>query len=131
MRGKPLGNPCCKEASQKLLGRKRHGAGLAAMGIVLPAKTHRRIRDREQAVVGDSDAMSVAGQIVKDVFWSAEGWLETDDPVPLQQSAQKGEEVLLDCKCPALTIEHELVVAKTFPQNLARILLAAVFLLPG
>jgi hypothetical protein len=65
-----------EEASQKLLWRKRHGAWLAAMGVILPTKTHRGIRDREQAVVGDGDAMSVAGQIVEDVFWSAEGGLD-------------------------------------------------------
>jgi len=61
--------------------------------------------------------MSVAGQIVKDVFWSAEGWLGVDDPVLLEQSAQKGDEVLLDCEGPALTIEHELVIAKSTPQS--------------
>lgn len=63
------------------------------------------------------DAMRVAGQIVKGVFWSAEGWLGIDDPVLLKQSAQKGDEVLLDCEWPALTIEEELVVAKSTPQS--------------
>jgi|SRR5207244_1016904 len=105
------------EAPQKLLRRKRHGAGLAAMGVILPAKTHRGVGDREQPVVGDGDAVSVAGQIVKDVFWSAEGGLGIDDPVLLKQSAQKGDEVLLDCECPALTVEYELVVAKSTPQS--------------
>jgi hypothetical protein len=106
-----------QEAPQKLLWRESHSAWFAAMGVILPAKTHRRIRDREQAVVGDGDAMSVTGQIVKDVFWSAEGWFGIDDPVLLQQSAQKGDEVLFDCEWPALTIEHELVVAKSTPQT--------------
>lgn len=87
------------------------------MGVILPAKTHRGVGDREQAVVGDGDAVSVAGQIVKDVFWSAEGGLGIDDPVLLKQSAQKGDEVLLDCECPALTVEYELVVAKSTPQS--------------
>jgi hypothetical protein len=63
------------------------------MGVILPTKTHRGIRDREQGVVGDGDAMSVAGQIVKDVFWSAKGGLGIDDPVLLKQSAQKRDEV--------------------------------------
>jgi len=66
------------------------------MGVILPAKTHRGVGDREQPVVGDGDAVSVAGQVVKDVFWSAEGGLGIDDPVLLKQSAQKGDEVLLD-----------------------------------
>ena len=87
------------------------------MGVILPAKTHRGIGDREQSVVGDSDAMSVAGQIVKDVFCSAEGGLGIDDPVLLKQSAQKSDEVLLHCEWPTLTIEDELVVAKSTPQS--------------
>jgi hypothetical protein len=66
---------------------------------------------------GDGDAMRVAGQIVKDVFWSAEGALGIDDPVLFEPSAEKGEEVLLDCEWPALTREHKLVVAKSTPQS--------------
>ena len=40
-----------------------------------------------------------------------------DDPVLLKQSAQKGDEVLLDCEWPALPIEPELVVAESTPQS--------------
>ena len=68
-------------------------------------------------MVGDSDAMSVAGQIVKNVFCSAEGGLGIDDPVLLKQSAQKSDEVLLHCEWPTLTLEDELVVAKSTPQS--------------
>src|SRR5947209_2440315 len=103
MRGKPLGNTCC---------RKRHCHGRNPSSENSP-----RSRRPEQAVVGDGDAVSVAGQIVKDVFWSAEGGLGIDDPVLLKQSAQKGDEVLLECECPALTVEYELVVAKSTPQS--------------
>ena len=63
------------------------------MGVILPAKTHRGVGDREQAVVGDGDAVSVAGQIVKDVFWSAEGGLGIDDPVLTAQTSQKLSEL--------------------------------------
>ena len=106
-----------QEAPQKLFGRECHDAWPAAVRLVFPAETHFGIRDREQAVVGDGDAMRVAGQIVKDVLWSAEGWLGIDDPVLLKQSAQKGDEVLLDCEWTALTIEQELVAAKSTPQS--------------
>lgn len=61
--------------------------------------------------------MSVAGQIVKDVFRSAEGGLGIDDPVLLKQSAQKSDEVLLHCEWPTRTIEEELVVAESTPQS--------------
>ena len=61
--------------------------------------------------------MGVAGQVVENMLGTAEGWLGVDDPVLLEQSAQKGDEVLLDCEGPALTIEHELVIAKSMPQS--------------
>ncbi len=106
-----------QEAPQKLFGRECHDAWPAAVRVVSPAEAHFGIRNREQAVVGDGDAMRIAGQIMKYVFWSAEGWLGIDDPVLLKQSAQKGDEVLLDCEWPALTIEQELVVAKSTLQS--------------
>jgi len=56
--------------------------------------------------------MSVTGQIVKDMFCSAERGPGIDDPVRLKQSTQKSDEVLLHCEWPTLTIEDELVVAK-------------------
>jgi hypothetical protein len=40
-------------------------------------------------MVGDGDAMSVTGQIVKDMFRSAERWLGIDDPVLLKERAQE------------------------------------------
>jgi hypothetical protein len=36
-------------------------------------------------VVGDGDAVGIAGQVVKDVLRSAEGRLGIDDPVLLEQ----------------------------------------------
>ncbi len=68
-------------------------------------------------MVGDGDAMSVTGQIVKDVFRSSEGRLGVHDPVLLEQSAQEGGEVFLVRQGSALAIEHELVVAKSTPQS--------------
>jgi hypothetical protein len=32
-------------------------------------------------MVGDGDAMGVAGQVVENMFGAAEGWLGVDDPV--------------------------------------------------
>jgi hypothetical protein len=43
-------------------------------------------------MVGDGDAMSVTGQIVKDMFRSAERWLGIDDPVLLKERAQESSE---------------------------------------
>ena len=72
-----------EEAAQELLRRERHGALLAVVRVVLPAKGDLGVGDREQAMVGDGHAMGVAGQVVKDVFGSAKGRLGIDDPVAL------------------------------------------------
>jgi hypothetical protein len=46
-------------------------------------------------MVGDGDAMRVAAEIVQDMLRAAEGRLGINDPVLLEQSAQKSCEVLL------------------------------------
>ena len=76
-----------EEAAQELLRRERHGALLTAVRVVLPAKGDLEVGDREQAMVGDGHAIGVAGQVVKDVFGSAEGLLGIDDPVLLKEHA--------------------------------------------
>ena len=40
-------------------------------------------------LVGDGDAMGVAGQVVKNLFGTAEGWLGIDDPVLLAKLPEK------------------------------------------
>src|SRR5216683_2732560 len=78
-----------EEAAQELLRREGHGALLAAVRIVLPAKSDLGVGDREQAMVGDGDPVGITGQIVKDMLGSAEGRLGIDDPLLLEQSTQK------------------------------------------
>ena len=36
-------------------------------------------------MVGDGDAMGIAGQIVENMFHAAEGWLGVDDPILLAE----------------------------------------------
>jgi hypothetical protein len=76
-----------KEPSQELVGRDRHDLLLAAGCVVFPAEGDAIILERDEAVVGDRDAMGVAGEVVQNVFRSTEGWLGIDDPLP-------GEELL-------------------------------------
>src|SRR5216683_450910 len=73
-----------EEAAQELLRREGHGALLAAVRIVLPAKSDLGVGDREQAMVGDGDPVGITGQIVKDMLGSAEGRLGIDDPLLLE-----------------------------------------------
>jgi|SRR5579859_3054494 len=106
-----------EKAAQELFWSKSHDSCLAGTGVVLPAENYGGITDGEQAVVGDGNAMSVAGQIVKDVFGSTEGWFGIDDPLLLIESAQEKSEVFFVGQWQALAIEHQLVVAKGAPQS--------------
>lgn len=70
-----------KQKSADELDRfQRHGLGPAAIFIVLPLKADAAIFEGLQAVVGNRHAVRVAGQILKDPFWSAKGRLDVNDP---------------------------------------------------
>ena len=53
------------------------------MGIVSPAEGDAIVLEGHEAMIGDGDAMGVAGQVVENLFGTAEGWLGVDDPVLL------------------------------------------------
>ena len=59
------------------------------MGIVSPAEGDAIIGEGHEAVVGKGDAMGVAGQVVENLFGTAEGWLGVDDPVLLPKLPEK------------------------------------------
>src|SRR5690348_4380125 len=67
-----LGQDVLDEAAQELLAGKSHRPLAAVMCVVLPSKGHVRVGDDEEAVVGDGDAVSIARQILQNVFGSAE-----------------------------------------------------------
>ena len=60
-----------QEPSQELLGGNCHQPLLVLMGIIFPAEGDLAIGNVYDPVVGDGDAMRVAGQIVEDMFGSA------------------------------------------------------------
>ena len=45
------------------------------MGIVSPAEGNATVLEGHEAMVGNGDAMGVAGQVVENLFGTAEGWL--------------------------------------------------------
>jgi hypothetical protein len=49
------------------------------------------VLERDEAMVGDGDAMGIAGQVVENMFSTAEGWLGVNDPV---LSAELPEEMV-------------------------------------
>ena len=62
-----------QKPSEKLFAGHRHQPLLALMGIVLPTKRNLAIGNIHNPVIGDSDPMCVAGQIVQDMFGAPEG----------------------------------------------------------
>ena len=73
-----------QEAAQELMGGNGHDLLLAAVGIVSPAEGDAIVFEGHEPMVGDGDAMGVAGQVVENMFGAAEGWLGVDDPVLLE-----------------------------------------------
>jgi len=78
-----------QEAAQELICGDRHDFLLAAVRIVFPAKRDSIILERHQSMVGDGDAVRIAGEIVQNMLGTAEGWLGIDDPVLLEERSEK------------------------------------------
>jgi hypothetical protein len=72
-----------KKSAQELICRNGHDFVLGAVSIVSPAEGDAIVLESHESMVGDSYAMSVAGQIVENVFGAAEGRLGIDHPVLL------------------------------------------------
>jgi len=79
-----------EEASQELIRGKGHDLLLAAVGIVSPAERDAIVFEGHEAMVGDGDAVGIAGEVVENMFGATEGWLGVDHPVLL---AEFGEQV--------------------------------------
>jgi hypothetical protein len=83
-----------EEASQELVCRDNHDLLLATASVVVPEEGDAFLLERQEAMVGDGDAVGVAGQIVENVFCSTEGWLGIDDPLLEKELAQQKPEAL-------------------------------------
>ena len=89
-----------QEPPQELVRREGHLALLVAVRVILPSESDLIVLKADQAVVGDGHAVRVAGQIVKHVIWSAEGWLGVNHPVLAKQRPQEGVEGGAFCQMP-------------------------------
>ena len=70
-----------EEAAHEFVGVEGEGAKLVGMGIVLPGEGDGLPVHGEEAVVGDGDAVGVAGQVLEGLFGPAEGRFGVDAPV--------------------------------------------------
>jgi hypothetical protein len=69
--------------------------------------------ESHEAVIGDGDAMGVAGEIAEHMMGTAEGRLGVDDPVLTEQGAQEGAEGLFVFERLESSGEGELVLLES------------------
>ena len=77
---KALGEDVEEEAANELPKRKGQGSDPTA-AVILETEGDRCVVDMKQPVVGDRDAVGVAGEILQDVLGSLKGRLGIDDPL--------------------------------------------------
>ena len=77
----PGGQHVKQETPDELQRIQDHSLGTAVIGVVLALKGDAALFERPQAVIGNRDAVSVAGQILEHTFWAAKGRLDVDHPV--------------------------------------------------
>ena len=89
-----LGEQVKQEATQKLIARDSHHLLPIVVGRVTPAKSNLAVRQCDQAMVGDGDAVGIAAEILQDILGSAKGWLGVDDPIFAEERTEPGREEL-------------------------------------
>jgi len=108
----PSGKHVQEEAPQELLHRQAQEALLISVGRISPAKGDLVTDQRDEAMVGDGNAMGVGAQVVKDILGASERWLAVDNPVLAEEGAEERCEGLRFCQRPEVPVETELAVGE-------------------
>ena len=96
-----------KKTTDEFPGGKAHLPLHAAMGVILPGEGHVIAFQAHKALVGDGDAMRVAGEVSENLLRSTKGRLAVDHPrlgVERRQESGEGARILIGGK-RALEIE--------------------------
>src|SRR5215510_2739682 len=110
-----------QESSQELCTSESHRAHLVVICIILPTEPDVGFGDRNNPMVGNSDAMGVPRQVLQDMVWPAKGWLRIHDPILQKQSSQEPAEVTFLRQRQTLTEEGELLGVESAPQASAEL----------
>ena len=92
-----------EEASEEFVDVERQRAHLAPVPIVLPPKRDRVVRDGDEPVIGDGDAVGVPREVVQHVSGAAKGRLRVDHPrLTMERSEPRAKGGLSGqcCKAP-------------------------------
>lgn len=77
-----------EESSDKLIGREGHDFLLIVVAVVPPMEFHLPVFDIDEPMVGNSNAVGVAADVVYHLLRASEGRLGVDDPFLLSQWIQ-------------------------------------------
>src|SRR5258708_10361756 len=92
------------------MGGNGHDLLLAAVGIVSRAEEDAIALEGHETMVGDGDAVGIAGQVVENMFGATEGWLGVDHPVLLAEFPEEAAECARQGKLLQRAMELEPVV---------------------
>jgi hypothetical protein len=82
------------------------------MNVVFPAEGDSIVVEGDESMVGDGNAVSVASQVVEDMFWPAEGRLSVDDPPLTEELMDETVEAIGLSEADDRAMELELVLVK-------------------
>src|SRR5271167_3546990 len=82
------------------------------MSVVLPTEGDLIVVEGDETMVGDGDAVSVASQIVEDMFCPGERSLGVDDPVLTEELMEETAEAIRLSEADERAVELELVLVK-------------------
>jgi len=102
-----------QEATQELVDGKWQGLLFVVVSGIAPVESDLAINKRNQAMVGDGHAMSVATQVSQHVFGATEGTFQVHHPVLAVEWSQPGGEGLRFCQKFQITLEVELAIVKS------------------
>ena len=88
-----------EESLDEFVCRKGHGFLVIVVAIVSPVEFHMTAFDVDDPMVGDSDPMRVAADVVHHLLWSGEGRLGVNDPFHISHRIEITAESLRISQC--------------------------------
>ena len=82
------------------------------MSVVLPSEGDPIVVEGDETMVGDGNAVSVASQVVEDMFCPAERRLGVDDPVLTEELIEETAEAIGLSEADERAVELELILIK-------------------
>ena len=101
-----------EKAPQELLHRQGQEALLVSVRGVSPAKGDLVTHQRDETMVGDGHAVSVAAEITENVLGATEGRFAVDHPVVTEEGAEESSESLRFRQKLEIPVEAELAVVE-------------------